>query len=576
MWTYAEITPGLRIALLALAVFLALRFNPRQTRVLRRARPGLRRLASRPWWCCALIVGLSLGINLCLTLMRYPLPWVHDEFSYVLAADTFAHGRLSNPRHPMWEHLETFHVLSTPGYMSKYPPASGMFMGLGQWMTGHPIVGVWLALALACAAMYWMLRAWTAPRWAAIGGLVIASSAPLIRAWGQSYWGGSVALLGGALVFGGLRRIGATDETPKTRDAVLTGCGMLLLANSRPLEGLLCCLPVAACLLVWLVREGPVSRGQRIRRVVVPMMAVGLAGLAGMGVYNRAVTGDALTLPYKLHDQTYSASSLVIWKTPPPVPRYNHPRMEQFYRQWGRDRQLAMRNPAEYMANLSRKFTLLWNFLPLGIGWSLIPLFWLWRSPWWRLAIGTIAAVLLVHTQLSTSWMYPHYLAPVVALFLAVNVECLRRLNLWQRSQRHGQLLVRIVVILALLKLVPMFIDWTKESRIHPRQYVIRQLASDPARRHLVIVSYGDDYRIVDDWVYNAADPDAARIVWARDMGKAKNEQLVEYFQDRKVWRWHLESDDDMTLRPWTGKRITLTGSDPFGKSCLKTNTHPW
>jgi hypothetical protein len=57
------------------------------------------------------------------------------------------------------------------------------------------------------------------------------------------------------------------------------------------------------------------------------------------------------------------------------------------------------------------------------------------------------------------------------------------------------------------------------------------------AGRHLAIVHYGPNHPIdFHEWVYNGANIDAEKVIWARDMGAARNEELINYFRDRHVW----------------------------------------
>src|SRR5438046_253738 len=204
-----------------------------------------------------LVVGISAILVRVLTAPFTPIPepLIHDEFSYLLAADTFASGRLTNPTHPMWVHFETFHVIQKPTYMSKYPPAQGLVLAAGKVIAGFPMFGVWLTIVLMCSTICWMLQSWLPPGWALLGGLLAVMRLGTFSYWANSYWGGAVPAIGGALVLGALPRI---KRHQRVRDSLLMGLGLAILANSRAFESLFFCLPVAGLLLVFMLgKEQP-------------------------------------------------------------------------------------------------------------------------------------------------------------------------------------------------------------------------------------------------------------------------------------------------------------------------------
>jgi hypothetical protein len=504
-----------------------------------------------PLSAAALFIGVIAVRLTLLPLLPVPQPGIHDEFSYLLMADTFAHGRLANPPHPMWMSFETFHVNWFPTYSSMYPPAQGAMLALGQ-VLGSPWLGVLLSAAAMCAAIYWMLCAWMPARWAFLAGSIVALKFGFTSYWVNSYWGGTVAAIGGALVLGALARL---FKYERIRDALLLGLGIAILANSRPYEGLVFCVPAAFLFLRWLwSRAQSKTAGILSRKVVAPLAGVLICTIAFMGYYNWRLTGNALLFPHTLNERTYESVPPFFWQAPLPEKHYNNDRFEEFFNVWERE-EYSRTWKSLLQVSLTKTTRLGSAFCWLGLALALPGLPFALRDRKYRGLWITLASVLIA--VYIVVWSNAHYAAPATCLFFALVVQSLRHLRTMQAARfAWGKALSRAAITLLLLNTITAAaqkdcdaLSWTCTGD-QSRTLVIKKLQAEPGK-HLVMVRYNDDdVSVHDEWVFNGADIDDSKIVWARELDKTQNEKLFAYFKDRKIWLATTQ-DESLVFEPY-------------------------
>lgn len=502
------------------------------------------RLASNTALCMTILAALPVALRLAmLHTSPIPTPLGADDFSYLLLGDTLSHFRLTNPIHPMHRFFETFFVLQEPSYSSIYPLGPGLMLALGQLVFREPWAGIAISTVAFTSLCYWMLRAWTKPGWALVGGVLAVIQFGPFSHWMNTYWGGALAAAAGCLVFGAMPRL---RDRWRVRDALLLGTGLAIHLLTRPFESILLGLSVILFFapLIALRRE-------LLRTAWIAALVVGPA-LGLMLLHDKKVTGSWTTLPYALCRYQYGVPSTFTFQ-PNPVPHNQLTREQQI----SYDVQAFVHGPgtdtvSSFFERLAGRVRFYRFFFLSALYLALPAFFWSLRNRRMRYVFFTLL-IFFVGTNVY-GYFYAHYVAGVTCLFLLVTVVSLEYLS---RLEIAGHLVgpdaVRVILFLCgahflfwfgvqlasnqgFAKDLEQYQTWDEVNHgdLDGRIGVNRQLAEFPGKQ-LVFIRYWPRHTLT-EWVYNSADIDQQRVVFARDLGADENEKLLAYYPDRTAW----------------------------------------
>jgi hypothetical protein len=500
----------------------------------------------------AILTGLAVLVLRAVLLPFWPIPKpvIYDEFSYLLAADTFAHGRLTNPPHPLWPFFETIYVLQQPTYSSKYPPGQGLVMAAGQVVLGHPWFGVWLSCGALAAALCWAIQGWFSPGWARLGALIVFCPC-VFSYWMNSYWGGAVAGIGGALAMGAWIRI---TRRRALGFAWVYGVGAVLLMLTRPYEGLLLMAPATLALFM---RE-------KSARVWLPIGVLAAGGLAWQGYFDYRVTGRPLRMPYQAYFEQYESMPPLTILPVQPQKTYRHFDLEFLASGWTRAAN-AKAHSRELVAMRAGELVRAAHTMLGGPVWVGLMLAW---APVWvvsrRLRLPVVLLGFLIAGAVIEMTFYDHYAAPFMAVLLILTIESLRRMRVWLALHLPGRQAAGRLVIFVLAgslaggELVSGAIhvySHTTGDQVQPvnpgREAMEKKLTESGAEDHVIFVRYTGRQSPHEEWIYNPADIDRAPVIWAQDMG-AENRKLMEYYKGRSFWLFEPDRDAS-ALTPYSG-----------------------
>jgi hypothetical protein len=243
-----------------------------------------------------------------------------------------------------------------------------------------------------------------------------------------------------------------------------------------------------------------------------------------------------------------------LWEEPLPALHYHNQQFEDFYNNWERE---------NYSPSAADALRVTWekvfrgsvNYFWMGLLLLIPGVPYALRDRKMRLTLIVLATVLI--GVFIVVWSAAHYAAPITCVLFLLIVQAVRHLRTMRwRSRPIGIALSRALMLCLVIDTSvfvargicdPLF--WTCEG--DPSRAAIAKTLEHTPGKHLILVRYTDDHNIHDDWVYNGAEIDGAKVLWARELDKEQNAKLLDYFKDRKIWLVTPDTDNTY-LEPYT------------------------
>ena len=352
-------------------------------------------------------------------------PAYHDEYSYLLQAQTFASGRLSWP--PIPSHSDLFHqvhVLNEHRTSSRYFPWTGMWIALFL-QSGKPIIGHWLAGALAAVFFYLTATECLRSRTALFAGLLIGCS-PGLALFSNMLLAHHPTMLALSLFLWTMVRL---LQRPSVTLAFVSGTALSLAMLGRPMTAAGFALPWGLLFAWRVVRRSDPEWGTRRAKLVVAMGCPLLAGFGILGVLNHNVTGSFIHSAYQEYTDVYTPRHTYGFNNGIRGDAQQTSKVLKSYDQWAENLtwSLAMRN-AGYRSLASAQWTL--GIIPLVMGLFLVLLRTIvpqndtpHQTSILRLIIASVLSLHVVHIPYWFSgimhWHYVFETAPLLLILVA-------------------------------------------------------------------------------------------------------------------------------------------------------------